>query len=86
MIAKAQKLGLSETMADELVKQTFLGSALVLAEGERSPKELRDSVTSPGGTTEAAFKEFDKLGLSAALEAGIEAAAKRAKALGQSKE
>ena len=86
MIAKAQKLGLSETMADELVKQTFLGSALVLAEGERSPKELRDSVTSPGGTTEAALKEFDRLGVARALEAGIEAAAKRAKALGQSKE
>ena len=85
MIAKAQKLGLSETIADELVKQTFLGSALVLAEGQRSPKELRDSVTSPGGTTEAAFKEFDRLGLKGAVDAGIEAGAKRAGELGQSK-
>jgi len=84
MIAKAQKLGLSEEAATTLVKQTLSGSANLLAQETRSPKELRDAVTSPGGTTEAAFKEFAARGLEAALEAGIAAAAQRAKELGQS--
>jgi pyrroline-5-carboxylate reductase len=59
MIA-AQKMGFSEAEADLMVRSTFLGSATLLAASELSPKELRDQVTSPNGTTMQATAKFDE--------------------------
>ena len=81
--AKSQELGMAEEISKKLVLQTFLGSALMLKQETKSADELRKSVTSKGGTTEAAFKEFDKAKLASAIFKGIEAAAKRAKELNQ---
>lgn len=61
MIKAAVDLGLSEDVAKKLVLQTAKGAALLAVgadEKGESPAELRQKVTSPGGTTEAALKVF----------------------------
>jgi pyrroline-5-carboxylate reductase len=59
MIA-AQKTGFSEHEANLMVRATFLGSATLLAASEYTPKQLRDQVTSPNGTTMQATAKFDE--------------------------
>jgi len=61
MIKAAVKLGLPDDVAKALVLQTAKGAALLAAERDKegeTPGELRQKVTSPGGTTEAALKVF----------------------------
>ncbi|MDD5328229.1 MAG: pyrroline-5-carboxylate reductase [Phycisphaerae bacterium] len=63
MIKTAGKLGLPGKTAKDLVLQTAKGAALLAAEADRrgeSPAQLRQKVTSPGGTTEAALKVLAK--------------------------
>tara|TARA_R110002095_G_scaffold57084_6_gene48843 strand:+ start:489 stop:1331 length:843 start_codon:yes stop_codon:yes gene_type:complete len=47
--------GLPRELADKLARQTIIGAGALLAASESSPQELRRSVTSPGGTTQAAI-------------------------------
>jgi pyrroline-5-carboxylate reductase len=56
----AKQMGFSEQEADLMVRATFLGSATLLAASEHTPKELRDQVTSPNGTTMQATAKFDE--------------------------
>ena len=58
MVNGAMKLGLSEEVASELVVQTLIGSAELLASSGKSAKTLRENVTSPNGTTFAALQSF----------------------------
>lgn len=61
MIKAGVTLGLSESVAKDLVLQTARGAGLLAAQADNrgeSPAELRRKVTSPGGTTEAAIKVF----------------------------
>lgn len=81
MLAAGKKLGFSEDQAMQLVRQTFLGSAKLLDTNHASPKALREMVTSKGGTTEAALKQFKDSGFEAMVIAAIEAAFRRAKEL-----
>jgi pyrroline-5-carboxylate reductase len=63
MIKAAGKLGLSDDIANDLVLQTAKGAALLAIEANgrsESPAQLRQKVTSPGGTTEAALKVLAK--------------------------
>ena len=60
LIISAIKNGLDRKTAIELVKETFLGASYMASKSKRSPEELRIDVTSPGGVTEAALKEFNK--------------------------
>lgn len=74
MINSAIELGLEKRVAEALVYGTFFGSAMLLMQTGESPGKLRESITSPGGTTEAALKslkkgKFDKLVLDAVLAA-----------------
>src|SRR5436305_6627459 len=46
-------VGLPRAVAEELVVQTLLGSATLLARDAEGPQALRAAVTSPGGTTAA---------------------------------
>jgi pyrroline-5-carboxylate reductase len=62
---------------------TFEGAAKLLAESADGPAELRRRVTSPGGTTEAAIKTFDALGLAKIVAAAVEAARDRGRELGR---
>lgn len=75
-------LGLPRPTATQLAAQTLLGAATMLDGGERHPGLLREQVTSPGGTTAAALREFERHGLASALIAGMEAAAARSRELG----
>ena len=82
MIGAGVKLGLSREAARRLVLQTALGAAALAAQSADGPDLLRARVTSEGGTTEAAFKVFARRKLGPALQAGVLAAAARARKLG----
>ena len=82
MIEAGIKSGLSRGHAAELVVQTLLGTAKILDTG-LSPDELREMVTSPGGTTAAGLKVFNEKDLTDIVITAIEAAVKRAEELGQ---
>lgn len=53
------KLGLAPHVADQLVRQTIKGSGALLAQSHEDAHTLRERVTSPGGTTEAALKVME---------------------------
>lgn len=73
------ELGFDQSIAEELVKQTALGaSQLVRDEG---PLVLRKKVTSPGGTTEAAIKTWEKANFRDMILKGVKSALKRAQEL-----
>lgn len=68
-------LGLTRPLALELATQTLKGSGALLAESGVSPVDLRAAVTSPGGTTAAALREFERYGLRHAVGEAARAAA-----------
>jgi pyrroline-5-carboxylate reductase len=82
MIDAGILLGLPRALAAELIVQTAVGSATMLRDSGEHPVQLREAVTSPGGTTIAAIRELEVHGVRAALLAAIEAAAIRSKELG----
>ena len=82
MIDAGILLGLPRTLAADLIVQTAIGSAVMLRDSGEHPVQLREAVTSPGGTTIAAIRELEVHGVRAALLAAIEAAAKRSAELG----
>jgi pyrroline-5-carboxylate reductase len=82
MIDAGILLGLPRTLAAELIVQTAIGSATMLRDSGEHPVQLREAVTSPGGTTIAAIRELEVHGVRAALLAAIEAAARRSRELG----
>ena len=75
-------LGLPRTLATDLVVQTAVGSAAMLRDSAEHPVQLREAVTSPGGTTAAAIRELERHGVRAALGAAAEAAQARSVELG----
>lgn len=75
-------LGLPRAVAAELLVQTALGAAVMLRDSGEHPVQLRESVTSPAGTTISAIVELEKHGVRAALIAAIAAARDRSKELG----
>jgi pyrroline-5-carboxylate reductase len=56
MAAAGERIGLSPPIAATLARKTIEGAGALLASNLASPADLRRSVTSPGGTTEAALK------------------------------
>jgi len=85
LITAAKSLGFSEQEASLMVKETFLGSATLLATSSSSPEELRQQVTSPNGTTMQATGRFDAADLERVFIEATEAALARAKELGRVK-
>ena len=81
MIEAGILLGLSREISTELVVQTMLGTAKLLRDEKMHPVELRESVTSPGGTTIAAIRELEQAGVRAAFLNAIQAAMNRSKEL-----
>jgi pyrroline-5-carboxylate reductase len=77
MIESCILLGLSRDVATELIIQTMLGSAKMLRDTGRHPVELREMVTSPGGTTIMAIRHLEQAGVRAAFLNAIDAACRR---------
>ena len=86
MIDACILLGLSRDVASELIVQTMVGSAKMLRDTGRHPVELREMVTSPGGTTIAAIRELEEAGVRAAFLNAIDAASKRSAELAKGEE
>jgi pyrroline-5-carboxylate reductase len=82
MIEAGLLLGLSRDVSTRLVVQTMLGSARLLRDEKMHPVELRESVTSPGGTTTRAIRELERSGVRAAFLNAINAATERSRELG----
>jgi pyrroline-5-carboxylate reductase len=81
MIDAGVLLGLPRPLARELAVQTALGAAAMLQQTGEHPAQLRDAVTSPGGTTAAAVRELEDAGLRAAFYDALEACRDRARDL-----
>ncbi len=86
MAAAGERVGLSPAVAATLARKTIEGAGALLASNPASPADMRRSVTSPGGTTEAALKvlmadaRFERLlaeGIAAANARGFELAKTR---------
>jgi pyrroline-5-carboxylate reductase len=83
IIDAAVRLGMKRPDATELVLATVAGAARYAVETGTHPAELRNAVTSPGGTTAAGLAELEAAGLRAAFDEAIEAAFARARELGE---
>jgi pyrroline-5-carboxylate reductase len=83
MIEAGILLGLGREIATDLVVQTMLGTAKLLRDEKMHPVELREMVTSPGGTTIAAIRELEQAGVRAAFLNAIQAAMNRSKELAE---
>lgn len=81
MKRSAEEMGLDAETAHLLTLQTALGAAKMAIESNDSPEILRDRVTSPGGTTEAAIKTMQSEDLEALLKKAILKARDRSREL-----
>ena len=82
-IDAAVHIGLRREQAQELALQTMFGAVCLARETGQHPAELRNMVTSPGGTTAAGLQVLEEAGLRAAVIDAVEAAYERAKELGE---
>jgi pyrroline-5-carboxylate reductase len=82
LIEAGTKIGLTESQAIILAQQTLFGTSRLIESSDFSPSQLREKVTSPGGTTEQAIKKFNDLELSSIVEAAVRAAFEKSKSLG----
>jgi len=82
-LANAGKaVGLSPETAAELAHETIIGASALMADSEKSPTDLREAVTSPGGTTQAALDVLmDNEGLEQLMRKAVKAAFERAREL-----
>jgi len=74
-------IGLPRDMAQELVLQTILGSTRTVEKTGKHPADLRNTVTSPGGTTTEALLQLEKGRFRSLLLEAVAAAYKKAKRL-----
>ncbi|AVH72432.1 pyrroline-5-carboxylate reductase [Nostoc sp. 'Lobaria pulmonaria (5183) cyanobiont'] len=75
--------GLPRAIANQLALQTVLGTAKLLQETKIHPAELKDRVTSPGGTTIAGIAKLEQAGFRSALIEAVKAATERSQELGK---
>jgi pyrroline-5-carboxylate reductase len=83
MIDAAKNLGFTESQAELLVEQTFLGSVHLQNRNSLSCSEWIQKVASKGGTTEAALKVFQSTTVNEDIKNGAKAAFDRAVELGK---
>lgn len=77
MADEAVKCGMKREAAYTFAAQTVKGSADMVLKTGKHPGELKDQVTSPGGTTIAGVLALEKNGFRSAITEGIDAAVKR---------
>ncbi|MFN5698490.1 MAG: pyrroline-5-carboxylate reductase family protein, partial [Cyanobacteriota bacterium] len=74
--------GLPRALASHLAHRTMAGTAALLDQQELHPGQLKDRVSSPGGTTIAGLRQLERQGLRSALFEAVLAAAERSRQLG----
>ncbi|AYV70153.1 pyrroline-5-carboxylate reductase [Bacillus sp. PK3-056] len=79
----AVKIGLNREVANELIVQTILGAAEMIASSPKSALELRKNVTSPGGTTEAGINILEQYDVQKAFISCMEEATAQSKRMGK---
>ena len=79
-------MGFSRHVAQELVHQMMLGAVLFARESHKHPAELRNMVTSPGGTSAEAIYQMEKGSLRTVLSKAVWAAYQRAESLAEHNE
>jgi pyrroline-5-carboxylate reductase len=75
--------GLPRAIANQLALQTVLGTAQLLHETKIHPAELKDRVTSPGGTTIAGVSQLERAAFRSSLIEAVRAATARSQELGK---
>jgi len=81
LLKAAGEAGLDRAVAETLLFQTVKGAGEMILNAGLSPEKLRDMVTSPGGTTEAAIKSFIKDDLAGTIAGGFDQAIQRGRQL-----
>ena len=82
MIDAGVHMGFSRRVAQQLVYQTIEGSVAFAKESQRHPVDLRNMVTSPGGTSAEALYQLEKGGFRTVLSKAIWAAYQKSRYLG----
>jgi pyrroline-5-carboxylate reductase len=82
LIEAASAQGLESKVAGRLVFRTMEGAAAMLLESGMTPKELREMVSSPGGTTVAGLAALEQAGFTQSVARAVEAATGRSRELG----
>jgi len=85
MVDAAVHLGFPRHVAYQLVTETMRGSINYAMKSGKHPAELRNLVTSPGGTSAAALYQLEKGSLRTVISKAILAAYERSKSLGEGK-
>jgi pyrroline-5-carboxylate reductase len=75
-------VGLSRDLATKMALQTVIGTARYAENADKHPAELRNQVTSPGGTTAEALRAFEAGGFRSAVLDGVVAAYEKSRWLG----
>jgi pyrroline-5-carboxylate reductase len=83
LIDAGEKVGLPREAAERLAIQTVYGAAKLASDSDRTPAELREQVSSPGGTTLAGLAALDQGGLREILARAVAAATRRSEELGE---
>ncbi len=81
--AAGESAGLSRQQAELLAKQACLGAARMMLESGDSPAVLRQKVTSPGGTTQAALESMAESKVFENIQSAVVAVWKRSQELGR---
>lgn len=79
------RMGMDRPTARNLTVQTLMGAAAMAASGDPAFSELKDRITSPGGTTIVGLQVLERAGLRGTLMDVVEAATRRAEELVPSK-
>lgn len=78
-----EKLGLDSATSFKLAAQTLTGASAMIAKQTHTPTQLRERVTSPGGTTAAALQVFEESGFRELVLKALTAARDRGRELGK---
>ncbi|WP_040208459.1 pyrroline-5-carboxylate reductase [Neobacillus jeddahensis] len=78
----ADAIGLDKPIAKELIVQTLIGAAEMVKNSSKTARQLRQEVTSPGGTTEAGIRILEEFSVQEAFISCIKAAATQSKKMG----
>ncbi len=84
LVDAAVHLGFARDVAHDIVIETMLGSILFAQKSGKHPAELRNMVTSPGGTSAEAIYQMEKGALRTVLSKAVWAAYQKSRLLGES--